>query len=41
MTKLLDPKNADHIWIGPNFAPVEHDGYGICYLFGGEDTICI
>ncbi|KAI1703198.1 choline/Carnitine o-acyltransferase domain-containing protein [Ditylenchus destructor] len=30
-----------HTWLGASFGPVCQDGYGVCYRFGGEHSICI
>ena len=40
LTKLIVPKEIDDICISPGggFGPVTDDGYGISYMFAGEDT---
>uniref|UniRef100_A0AC34FEK9 Choline/carnitine acyltransferase domain-containing protein n=1 Tax=Panagrolaimus sp. ES5 TaxID=591445 RepID=A0AC34FEK9_9BILA len=32
--------NIDHSWLGACFAAVAKDGYGICYRFAGNHSIC-
>jgi hypothetical protein len=41
LTNQIDEDaNKDHSWLGACFAAVAKDGYGICYRFAGNHSIC-
>ncbi|CAD6193825.1 unnamed protein product [Caenorhabditis auriculariae] len=41
VTNQIDEDSVvDHTWLGACFGPVAKQGYGVCYRFGGNHTIC-
>uniref|UniRef100_A0A915BWG4 Cyclic nucleotide-binding domain-containing protein n=1 Tax=Parascaris univalens TaxID=6257 RepID=A0A915BWG4_PARUN len=39
--QMEEDANADDSWLGAAFGPVAKNGYGICYRFAGNHSICI
>lgn len=40
-THLDEDADAESSWLGAAFGAVAHDGYGVCYRFAGNHSICI
>lgn len=42
MTQQIDEdSNKNNTWLGASFGPVCKQGYGVCYRFAGEHSVCI